>query len=112
MRRLLHAARADHDVIVLDLGALAAGGQSAVGAALAERVLLVTACGTRRRFFDAAMALLDRLAPERFLVVLNRALPTDPAVAQAEPATDLRPAQPRDWLAQSIRYLKRRPQHE
>ena len=112
MRRLLHAARADHDVIVLDLGALAAGGQSAVGAALAERVLLVTAFGTRRRFFDAAMALLDRLAPERFLVVLNRALPTDPAVAHAEPATDLRPAQPRDWLAQSIRYLKRRPQHE
>ena len=112
MRRLLHAARADHDVIVLDLGALAAGGQSAVGAALAERVLLVTACGTRRRFFDAAMALLDRLAPERFLVVLNRALPTDPAVAHAEPATDLRPAQPRDWLAQSIRYLKRRPEHE
>ena len=112
MRRLLHAARADHDVIVLDLGALAAGGQSAVGAALAERVLLVTAFGTRRRFFDAAMALLDRLAPERFLVVLNRALPTDPAVAHAEPATDLRPAQPRDWLAQSIRYLKRRPEHE
>ena len=112
MRRLLHAARADHDVIVLDLGALAAGGQSAVGAALAERVLLVTAFGTRRRVFDAAMALLDRLAPERFLVVLNRALPTDPAVAHAEPATDLRPAQPRDWLAQSIRYLKRRPEHE
>jgi uncharacterized protein involved in exopolysaccharide biosynthesis/MinD-like ATPase involved in chromosome partitioning or flagellar assembly len=112
MRRLLHAARADHDVIVLDLGALAAGAQSAVGAALAERVLLVTACGTRRQFFDAAMALLDRLAPERFLVVLNRALPTDPAVAHAAPATDSRPAQPHDWLAQSIRYMKRRPEHE
>jgi MinD-like ATPase involved in chromosome partitioning or flagellar assembly len=112
MRRLLQAARADHDVIILDLGALVAGKQSAVGAALAERVLLITASGTRRKYFDTAIALLDRLAPERFLIVLNRALPTDPALAHTEPAKDSGLDQLRHRLAQSIQYLKRRPQHE
>jgi uncharacterized protein involved in exopolysaccharide biosynthesis/Mrp family chromosome partitioning ATPase len=112
MRRLLQAAREEYDVIVLDLGVLAAGRQSAVGAALAQRVLLVTACGTRRQHFDAALALLDRLAPERFLVLLNRAPPTDPALASAEHETDSRLSRPRDWFAQSIRFLKRRLEHE
>jgi len=112
MRRLLHEARSDYDVIVLDLGVLSAGRQSAVGAALAERVLLVTAAGTLRKYFDTAIAMLDRLAPERFLLVLNRALPDDPALAKADPAKE----SGLEWLHRSLgqffRYMKRRPQHE
>ena len=112
MRRLLHEARTDYDVIILDLGVLSAGRQSAIGAALAERVLVITAACTRRKYFDTAIAMLDRLAPERFLVVMNRALPADPALAKADPAKESGLEWLRRSLGQFSRYMKRRPQHE
>ena len=107
MKRLLNAARTEHDVVVVDLGVLGAGGQSAVGAALAERVLLITGSGTRRHYFDAAIALLDRIAPERFLLVLNRARSTDPAVASSEADKTSLPVRLRGRFAQLIQLLKR-----
>jgi uncharacterized protein involved in exopolysaccharide biosynthesis/MinD-like ATPase involved in chromosome partitioning or flagellar assembly len=108
MRRILEAARAGHDVIVLDLGVLVAGHQSAVGAALADKLLLVAASGTSRQQFDGALALLDRLAPERYLALLNRAPAIDPALDGAEQETVALGTKPRRRLADSIRNLKRR----
>jgi uncharacterized protein involved in exopolysaccharide biosynthesis/MinD-like ATPase involved in chromosome partitioning or flagellar assembly len=112
MRRLLHAARAEYEVVLVDMGALTAGGQSAVGAALAERALLITGSGTRRQYFTAAMALLDRIAPERFLLVLNRAQSTDPALACAKTEDASHSLRLRERFAQLIQYLKRRPGNE
>ena len=48
MRELLGSASAEYDVVILDLGHLTAGGQSAVGVALADRTVLVTNSGELR----------------------------------------------------------------
>ena len=88
MRRLLDAARADNDVVLVDLGVLRAGGQSAVGTALSDRIVLVAACGERKQTISASLELLDRLAPERFLLTLNRAPAPDPLLTPAAAADD------------------------
>jgi uncharacterized protein involved in exopolysaccharide biosynthesis/MinD-like ATPase involved in chromosome partitioning or flagellar assembly len=84
MQRLLAGAADSHDVIIVDLGVLAAGRQSAVGAALADRVLLVAAGSEKKRRVTAALNLLERLAPQRFLLMLNRAAVNDPQLACTE----------------------------
>jgi hypothetical protein len=112
MRHLIESARGEHDVVVLDLGVLAAGRQSAVGAALAERVLLVTAAGTRRQQLAAARGLLERLAPGRVLLLLNRALAADPLLAPAGGPPGAAAARLAEWLASVTRLIKRRLQHE
>jgi len=113
MRRLLDEARKDNDVVVLDLGILAAGRQSAVAAALAERVVLVVGCGARRHQLDAAMALLDRLAPDRFLLLLNRVPPNDPAVVTAPQEQRPGPlaARVRAWLVRQHAHRNRSQEH-
>jgi len=98
MRRLLNAARADHDLIIVDLGVLAAGRQSAVGAAMADRVVLVAASGERKQSIASALDLLERLAPERVLLTLSRALPWDPALESEGPPPDAVPGSPGHWI--------------
>jgi Mrp family chromosome partitioning ATPase/uncharacterized protein involved in exopolysaccharide biosynthesis len=79
MRKLLDTARAEYELIILDLGVLTAGRQSAVGSALADRAVLVAAFGCLRQEISTSQTLLDRLAPSRHLLVLNRASSLDPA---------------------------------
>ena len=81
MRNLLAVARAEYNLVILDLGKLVAGRQSAIGTALADRSILVAACGNLRREIGAAKDLIDRLAPSRYLLTLNRASSLDPALA-------------------------------
>ena len=83
MQRLLQIARAENDIVVVDLGVLAAGRQSAVGTALADRTVLVAASGERQKNINTTLDLLERLAPDRFLLTLNRGLPFDPALQEA-----------------------------
>ena len=79
VRTLLDEARTEYDLLILDLGMLRAGRQSAVGTALTDRTVLVASCGGLRKDINAAQDLLDRLSPSRYLLTLNRALPLDPA---------------------------------
>lgn len=81
MRNLLAIARAEYPLVILDLGKLVAGRQSAIGTALADRSILVAACGNLRREIGTAKDLIDRLAPSRYLLTLNRASSLDPALA-------------------------------
>jgi len=104
MRRLLEAARTAYDVIVVDLGIAAAGRQSAVGAALSDRIALVASSGTRRVRLNAMLALLERIAPDRSLLLLTRAQANDPAVAAAHAAHH-----PEHLVARLSAWLERQP---
>ena len=85
----LHIAKTSGcDVVLVDLGVLRAGGQSAVGTALSDRIVLVAACGERKQAISTSLELLDRLAPERFLLTLNRAPAPDPLLTPAAAADE------------------------
>jgi Mrp family chromosome partitioning ATPase/uncharacterized protein involved in exopolysaccharide biosynthesis len=88
MRKLLDAARTEYDLLILDLGTLSAGRQSAVGTALADRTVLVASCGGLKKDITGAQDLLDRLATSRYLLALNRALTLDPAYSASQPERD------------------------
>ena len=88
MRELLDAARAEYDMVILDLGLLIAGRQSAVGSALADCTVLVAASGGLRQEISDSQELLDRLASSGYLLVLNRALPLDPMVSGSSAGSD------------------------
>ncbi|MEP6389969.1 MAG: hypothetical protein ABJ056_08585 [Halioglobus sp.] len=81
MQLLLSKARESNDIVIIDLGVLVSGGQSAVGAALADRTVLVTSSGEKRKAVELALDLLGRMAPDRFLMTLNRGLLLDPLVS-------------------------------
>jgi Mrp family chromosome partitioning ATPase len=83
MRRMLQVARDEHDVVLVDLGVLQAGGQAAVGCALSDRVIVVAACGEGKQRISKTLDLLDRLAPARLLLALNRMPAIDPQRASA-----------------------------
>jgi uncharacterized protein involved in exopolysaccharide biosynthesis/Mrp family chromosome partitioning ATPase len=81
MRRMLQVARDEHDVVLVDLGVLQAGGQAAVGSALSDRVVVVAPCGESKQRISKTLDLLDRLAPARQLLALNRMPAIDPQTA-------------------------------
>jgi len=81
MRRMLQTARDEHDVVLVDLGVLQAGGQAAVGSALSDRVIVVAPCGESKQRIGKSLDLLDRLAPARLLLALNRMPGADPQLA-------------------------------
>ena len=81
MRRMLQTARDDHEVVLVDLGVLQAGTQAAVGSALSDRVIVVAPCGESKQRIGKALDLLDRLAPKRLLLALNRMPGADPQLA-------------------------------
>ncbi|MGD8347174.1 MAG: hypothetical protein PVI83_07995, partial [Lysobacterales bacterium] len=83
LRHLLDTAREGNDVVLVDLGVLKAGRQAAVGAALADRVIAVSAHGESKQRIKTALDLLDRLAPGRQLLILNRMPADDPQLAPA-----------------------------
>jgi uncharacterized protein involved in exopolysaccharide biosynthesis/cellulose biosynthesis protein BcsQ len=81
IQNLLANARTDYDTIILDLGILSAGSQSAIGAVLADRVVAITACDEQQQTIRSTVDLLSRLAPDRFVLALNRGNPLDPQLA-------------------------------
>lgn len=80
MRTLLDITRTEYEMIILDLGVLTAGKQSAVGAVLADRNVLVTSSGVANQALLRCLDLLDRLACPRYVLALNRAPKNDPAL--------------------------------
>ncbi|MEP1471024.1 MAG: hypothetical protein ABJK25_08645 [Halieaceae bacterium] len=83
MQLLLKKSREQNQIVIVDLGVLTAGRQSAVGAALADRTVLVTRSGEAQKNVDLALDLLGRMAPDRFLIALNRGQLLDPLVSVA-----------------------------
>jgi hypothetical protein len=81
MRSVLDTARDEHDVVLVDLGVLEAGGQAAIGSALSDRIIVVAPCGESKQRINTKLNLLDRLAPARQLLVLNRMPADDPQLA-------------------------------
>ena len=88
MRRMMNAARDDHDVVLVDLGVLQAGGQAAVGSALSDRVIVVAPCGESKQRIGKTLDLLDRLAPARQLLALNRMPEVDPQLVASPGAAN------------------------
>jgi uncharacterized protein involved in exopolysaccharide biosynthesis/Mrp family chromosome partitioning ATPase len=83
-RALIDRAASDHDVIVFALGALSAGKQSALGASVSDHFVLTTSAGDRKRDITDAMTLLDRVIPDRYFLVMNRASPLDPMLERED----------------------------
>jgi hypothetical protein len=102
MRRTLDAARDEHDIVLVDLGELRAGAQSAIGSALSDRTILVASCGEHRQRINAALDLLDRLAPDRFLMALNRMPAADPLLVSGPIRTDGGSGHP-GWLTHTFK---------
>jgi uncharacterized protein involved in exopolysaccharide biosynthesis/Mrp family chromosome partitioning ATPase len=97
MQQMLNAARAEHDVVLVDFGVLQAGGQAAVGSALSDRVVVVASSGERKQRISETLDLLERLAPSRQLLALNRMPAVDPrlgSVSVAKSSESVRPS----WL--------------
>jgi len=83
-RGVLAEAGSRNSVVVMDLGTLKAGRQSAIGAALSDRVVLVTAAGARGKKVNGTCELLDRLAPKQYRLMFNRASELDPQLADTD----------------------------
>jgi uncharacterized protein involved in exopolysaccharide biosynthesis/Mrp family chromosome partitioning ATPase len=81
-RNLVGAATASHEVVVLDLGELAPGRHSSLAAAVSDQLVLVTSAGQRKRDISDSKILLDRVIPERYLLVFDEASPLDPMLEQ------------------------------
>jgi uncharacterized protein involved in exopolysaccharide biosynthesis len=77
-RKLLDTATSAYDVVLLDLGELAAGQHSALAASMSDQLVLVTAAGDRKRDIANSVTLLDRIARDRYLLVFDRASLLDP----------------------------------
>ena len=71
MSELLNQARSGFEVIILDLGVISAGRQSALGAALSDLCVLVSASGAGKNEINASQDLLDRLKPAQYLLAFN-----------------------------------------
>jgi uncharacterized protein involved in exopolysaccharide biosynthesis/Mrp family chromosome partitioning ATPase len=81
-RNLVGAATASHEVVVLDLGELAPGRHSSLAAAVSDQLVLVTSAGQRKRDISDSKMLLDRVIPDRYLLVFDKASPLDPMLEQ------------------------------
>jgi uncharacterized protein involved in exopolysaccharide biosynthesis/Mrp family chromosome partitioning ATPase len=81
-RSLISRAASHYDVVIVDLGELAAGRHSALGASVSDQLVLVTAAGDRKRSLRNATSLLDRLCPDRYALVFKRASDLDPMLEQ------------------------------
>ena len=75
---MIEKAAADHDVVILDLGTLSAGKHSALGASVSDQFVLLAAAGDAKREVTAATTVLDRVIPDQYFLVMNRAKPLDP----------------------------------
>ena len=84
-RALIKTAARHHEVIILALGVLSAGKQSALGASVSDQFLLMMSAGDRKREVTNAVTLLDRVAPERYYLAMNEASPLDPMLERDNP---------------------------
>jgi Mrp family chromosome partitioning ATPase/uncharacterized protein involved in exopolysaccharide biosynthesis len=101
-RKLLDAAASAYDVVVLDLGELAAGRHSALAASVSDQLVLVTAAGDKKRDVENTVTLLERIAPDRYLLIFDRASRLDPLL---EHGRDSEPQ--RSWPADFFKPFKR-----
>jgi Mrp family chromosome partitioning ATPase len=83
-RHVVTTAAERYPVLVIDLGQLKAGRQSAIGAALSDQVVVVTSAGERQKTLNAACELLDRLVAQRYRLMFNRASTLDPQLADVQ----------------------------
>jgi hypothetical protein len=83
-RALIDKAAKAYEVIVFALGALSAGKQSALGASVSDQFVLMTSAGDKKRDVTNAMTLLDRVTPDRYFLVMNRASPLDPMLEKED----------------------------
>ena len=88
-RALIDTAARQHEVIILALGVLSAGKQSALGASVSDQFLLMTSAGDRKREVTDAMTLLDRVIPECYYLAMNHASPLDPMLERENPRPEL-----------------------
>jgi hypothetical protein len=88
-RALVDKAATDHDVIIFAVGALSAGKQSALGASVSDHFVLTTSAGDKKRVVTNAMTLLDRVTPDRYFLVMNRASALDPMLEREEGRWDI-----------------------
>ena len=80
IRNLINTARSAYDVVILDLGELAAGRHSALAASVSDQLIHITAAGDRKRDVVRTAALLDRVIPDRYLLVFDNASHLDPTI--------------------------------
>lgn len=80
LRSVLEAAASHYDSIIMDAGVLRTGAASALVAAVASSVVLVTAAGASRAGVGVAAAELLRHAEHNHLIVFNRAVTRDPGL--------------------------------
>jgi len=83
-RQLIDKVASNHDVVIVALGVLAAGRHSAVGASVSDQFVLVTSTGNRKRKVADAVALLDRVTPDRYMLAFKNASHLDPMVDQGD----------------------------
>jgi len=79
-RQLIDKVASYHDVVIVALGVLAAGRHSALGASVSDQFVLVTSTGNRKRKVADAVALLDRVTPDRYMLAFKNASLLDPMV--------------------------------
>jgi uncharacterized protein involved in exopolysaccharide biosynthesis len=79
-RNLINATKAAYDVVLLDLGELAAGRHSALAASVSDQLVHITTAGDRKRDVASTTALLDRVVPDRYLLVFDNASHLDPTI--------------------------------
>ncbi len=88
-RDLINKAGSHYDVVILDLGELAAGRHSALGASVSDQLILVASAGDSKRVVRNAASLLDRVSPDRYALAFTRASFLDPMLER--PRADLSP---------------------
>jgi uncharacterized protein involved in exopolysaccharide biosynthesis/Mrp family chromosome partitioning ATPase len=96
-RQLIDKVASHHDIVIVALGVLAAGRHSALGASVSEQFVLVTSTGNRKRKVADAVALLDRITPDRYMLAFKNASRLDPMIEQVE-ETITNTSQSTGWL--------------
>jgi uncharacterized protein involved in exopolysaccharide biosynthesis/Mrp family chromosome partitioning ATPase len=77
-RDLIDSAKSTYDVVLLDLGEMAAGRHSALAASGSDQLILVAMAGDHKRDIANATTLLDQVTPDRYLLVFDEASRLDP----------------------------------
>jgi uncharacterized protein involved in exopolysaccharide biosynthesis len=79
-RNLINTSRSVYDVVLLDVGELAAGRHSALAASVSDQLIHITAAGDQKRDVARTTTLLDRVIPDRYLLVFDKASQLDPTI--------------------------------
>ena len=88
-RKLIDTARSAYDVVLLDLGELAAGRHSALAASVSDQLIHITAAGDRKRDVVRTTELLDRVLADRYLLMFDKASHLDPTAENRQCQTSV-----------------------